>query len=387
MSELASDLEPKALSPGELPPWEEHHGAKHNILCEYAKAWLPKLGQTYPQTAIVDGFASAGRYGNGRRGSPLVLLETYVEHSSRDALNAPPHFIFIESKLEFAQHLQHEVNALAARHDAEVDVIHGEYEHVFPRVIEFLARRYRGTLPTFAFVDPLGYENAPFDLLRSYRAAIGEKAEAMVYVPIRHMVRFAGTGGTEQALDRAFGEREVWEDARDAENASEEIGARFAGAYAEVMEGEFPIVSRFVVDPVSHNEYYLFFGTGHIDGLRVMKKAYWDTDPVGGTGYHQDRREARGQISLLDVEESQPGLPHEESLEFLVAEEFSGRRFTVDEVELFALTRTRFRETHVRKEALAPLQAEGRLAVISSTRTRSQDFPTGTLMRLTALDS
>jgi three-Cys-motif partner protein len=383
MSELSSRLEPKLLKLADLPPWEEHHGAKHKILCEYTKAWLPKLGQTYPRVAIVDGFASAGRYRNGRRGSPLVFLETYIDHTARDALKAPPHFIFIESKLEFAENLQAEVEKLGPLHDAEVDVIHGEYRVEFPKVVAHLADRYRRPLPTFTFVDPLGYENAPFNVLRSYRAQLGDKAETMVYVPIRHMARFAGTGGTEAALDRAFSERETWEAARDAEETGEEIGARFAAAYAEVMESEFDLVSRFVVDPVSHNEYYLFFGTGHIDGLRVMKKAYWATDPVGGVGYQQDRLAAAGQIPLLGVEETTPGPPYNESLEALIGDQFAGHEFTIEDAELFALTKTRYRETHVRTQALIPLQRAGRLKVLFSTRKAKQHFPEGTRMYLT----
>jgi three-Cys-motif partner protein len=384
MSELSSQLEGKLLANSVLPLWEEHHGAKHNILCEYSKAWMPILGQSYAQVAIVDGFASAGRYRNDRRGSPLVFLETYIDHRARDALRAPPHFIFIESNLKFAKHLQAEVDKLADLHNAEVDVIHGEYQDAFPKVVDYLARRYRGTVPTFTFVDPLGYENTPFALLRAYRKTLGDKSEAMVYVPIRHMARFAGTAGTEAAMDRAFDGREEWVAARDAEASGQDVGARLSEAYAEVMESEFDLVTRFVVDPISHNEYYLFFGTGHIKGLKVMKKAYWDTDPVGGTGYEQDPLLAAGQVSLLEEPDAKPALPPQERLEALIDGHFTGREFTIEDAEHFTLTKTRYRETHVREQALIPLQAKRRLHVIDSTRKSERHFPSGTRMRLDA---
>lgn len=382
MSELSSQLDGKRLANAELPAWEEHHEAKHNILFEYTKAWLPILGQSYAQVAIVDGFASAGRYGNNRRGSPLVFLETYIEHKSRDALKAPPHFVFIESNLRFAKHLQAEVDQLADLHDAEVDVIHGEYQDVFPTVADYLAHRYRGTVPTFTFVDPLGYENTPFALLRAYRKTLGDKAEAMVYVPIRHMARFAGTAGTTAAMDRAFGGREEWIAARDSEATGQDVGVRLAEAYAEVMESEFDLVTRFVVDPISHNEYYLFFGTGHIRGLKEMKKAYWATDPVGGAGYEQDRLLAAGQVSLLEEQDARPALPPTERLDMIIDGEFAGREFTIEDVEYFTLTKTRYRETHVREHAVLPLQAQGRLKVTESTRKSDRHFPSGTRMRL-----
>jgi three-Cys-motif partner protein len=87
--------------------------------------WFPKLGFSYPQVALVDGFASTGRYRDGQHGSPLVMLKAYVERSAEDRarFEHPPHCIFIESKRSFAQHLQAEIDALGDIGGAQVDVI------------------------------------------------------------------------------------------------------------------------------------------------------------------------------------------------------------------------------------------------------------------------
>lgn len=381
MSDLSTPLEPMRLPRERLPPYDEHHTAKHRLLEEYMKVWLPKLGQTYPQVAIVDGFASAGRYQDDRIGSPLIFLRAYVEHAARGRFKAPPHFVFIEARRDFAQHLRWEVDAIADLAGAEVDLIHGEYVDAFPRAVDRLARRYpRAPLPTFVFVDPLGYEKTPWALVRDYRRRLGRTAEAMVYVPTDFMARFVGTDITEQALDKLFGSREAWESVRDEAEPGSEASRLLAEAYAGVLRGEYHLVSRFAVDPASRNRYYLFFGTDHLDGLKAMKQACWKVDPEDGRGYRQNLLTAAGQGELFSPATETPSDP-EEDLEALMRAEFGGLEFSIEDAELFALTKTGFRETHVRRLGLLPAYDAGTLTITETTSKRKRAFPLGTRMR------
>jgi three-Cys-motif partner protein len=380
MTSLSSELSGQLLADPDLPEYHAHHAAKHGLLRNYANAWLPKLGYSYPKIAIVDGFASAGRYRDRRMGSPLLLLHAYLGRTDQARFQSPPHFVFIESVRKFARHLRAEVDAIQNLQGATVDVIYGKYEDEFPRVVDYVATQYRQPVPTFAFVDPRGYEDNPFDLLRSYRARLGAKAEAMVYVPISFMARFVATEITEQAMDRAFGSREAWDEVRRKAAPGVEAGARLAEAYSDVMSDEFRWVSRFVIDPVRHNEYYLFFGTDHLDGLKVMKAAYWKIDPVGGSGYQQDPLSAAGQGTLFGPAGAPGPAAADASLAELLRERFGLREFSINEAEEFALTATRYRETHVRP-ALITMQDAGRLHVTHSTRRSEKHFPAGTRMR------
>jgi three-Cys-motif partner protein len=381
MSDLGPRVEGKPLPKSELPPYDEHHKAKHRLLEEYMKVWLAKLAQTYPQVAIVDGFASAGRYQDGRVGSPLVFLQAYLTHTARGRFKAPPHFIFIEAKRSFAQHLQWEIDQIPDLAGAHVDVIHAEYQDAFPRAVDHLQRRYSGAaLPTFAFVDPLGYEKTPFALLSDYRARLGRTAESMVYVPIDFMARFVGTTITEPALDRLFGSREAWERVREEAQPGAEASALLAEAYAGVLRGEYELVSRFAVDPASRNRYYLFFGTDHIAGLKAMKGAYWKVDPEDGRGYRQDILAAGGQVGLFDPAAEVPKGPEEDLLALMQAQ-FGTDKFSIEDAELFTLAKTGFRETHVRDMALRPAYETGKLVVTEQTAKRRGAFTPGTAMR------
>lgn len=62
---------------------EEHSKRKHKILCEYFRQYILVRCQMPKQTkfrlAIVDGFAGAGRYNCGSRGSPIIFMEILAE--------------------------------------------------------------------------------------------------------------------------------------------------------------------------------------------------------------------------------------------------------------------------------------------------------------------
>jgi len=202
----------------------------------------------------------------------------------------------------------------------------------------------------------------------------------LVYVPASWMARFARTGITAEALDELYSGRS-WEEAVAAESTRAGASERLADAFYDVMKGEFEWVTRFNVDPLHHNDYYLFFGTDSIHGLREMKRAQWKVDPVGGRAYQQSAARAIGQGELFSVEELDQ-LPREETLPVLLRAHFGTEPFTVEDAERYTVTRTRFLdEKHLRQWALIPMQTAGQLVVVSSTRQRERDFPGGTVMR------
>jgi hypothetical protein len=151
--------------------------------------------------------------------------------------------------------------------------------------------------------------------------------------------------------------------------------------FYDVMKGEFDWVTRFNVDPLRRNDYYLFFGTDSLSGLRAMKRAQWKVDPVGGRAYEQSAARASGQGELFPLEQVAE-LPLEESLPVLLHRHFGTQSFTIEQAELYTLTQTRYLdEGHLRKLALIPLQEAGQLEVVNSTRRRPTEFPKRTVLR------
>ena len=395
MSALDSGLTPARLPEGGLPPWKDHHGAKHGLIEQYLKVWVPTLGQSYSRTVLIDAFASAGRYTGGRRGSPLVMLDAYLQHSARDALKRPPHFIFIENELHFARHLKWEVEQYGDLHGAKVDIIRGTYWEQWPRVIDWLCQWYANPLPTFALIDPLGYKDTPFAHIELFKQRLPRSTEVMVYLPVTFMARFANTGQVDDALARQYGDRDWLEGLRrDATLAetSDTLGALFADA----LRQQFDEVTSFRVEPKYRNVYQLLFGTNSLKGLGAMKDSFWKVDENSGKGYtyrpKPPARKAKQAESLFDLPEPEAEAPPERGLDETNAEELTRRlrehfgteTFTIEDAELYVLRSTPFRVSkQLRQWALIPSERDGLLERPDdgdSQRGRRQ-YPPGTRLR------
>lgn len=383
MSELDAGLEAARLPADKLPVYSAHHRAKHELLRRYMDVWLPKLGFTYERIALVDGFASAGGYRDERRGSPLIMLDSYLGRSAADRAHfkAPPHFVFIESKRSFVQHLKAEVDAYPTLHGATVDVIHGKYEDEFPRVVEYLATAYRQPVPTFAFVDPRGYKDNPFSLIEEFKRRMPDKSEVMVYLPASFMARFLATGITAAALTTLYG-GPTWEEAVEMDEPSRQrAGERLAKLFGDRLSEHFDWVTSFNVEPERRNDYYLLFGTGHKDGLREMKRGMWAVDKHAGEGFRQAK--TRPNQPQLFGDDTVSEAPDTTILGGLLRAEYGTRVFTIQEAEDFTLCRTKYLDSpHLRSWALRPLEDAGELVVVDCKPGRRKgDYPPGTTMR------
>jgi three-Cys-motif partner protein len=385
MSALDSGLTPARLARAKMPAYSAHHRAKHELLRRYMDVWMPKLGFTYNQVALVDGFASAGRYQDDKkRGSPLIMLDAYLGREDRGRFKAPPHFVFIESKKSFAQHLKAEVEAYPSLHGATVDVIHGTYEDEFPRVVEHLATAYRQPVPTFAFVDPLGYGNNPFSHIEDFKRRMPDSTEVMVYLPASFMARFAATGRTDAALTKLYG-GPTWEEAVKLDEPSRQrAGQKLADLFGDRLREHFDDVTSFNVDPERRNDYYLLFGTDHREGLRAMKRGMWAVDKRGGVSFRQAKVRP-GQDQLFG-DDTVSEAPDTTILGGLLRAEFETRVFSIEEAEDFTLYRTKYLDRpHLRSWALKPLETAGSLVVVDCKPGRRKgDFPPGTTMRFTS---
>lgn len=346
---------------------------------------MPKLGFTYDLVALVDGFASTGRYRDGERGSPLITLDAFVGRSPADRarFKHPPHFVFIESNKPFARHLKAEVESYPTLHGATVDVIYGSYEDHFPRVVDHLATTYRQPVPTFAFIDPRGYADNPFSHIEVFKRRLREKSEVMVYLPAAFMARFVATGITDAALTKLYG-GPSWEQAAEIDEPSRQLaGQKLAGVFGDRLSEHFDWVTSFNVEPERRNDYYLLFGTGHKDGLREMKRAMWAVDSHAGEGFKQAKTRP-GHMQLFG-DDTATVPPDTTILSGLLRAEFATRTFTIGEAEDFTLCRTKYLDRpHLRSWALRPLEDAGDLVVVESKHGRRKgDYPGGTSMRFT----
>ena len=325
-------------------PLEPHTRAKHEIIRRYLQAWTPILTQGgFPEVMYVDGFAGPGRYSEGEDGSPVIALHVALEQQAQ--VEATIRFVFVENDEERANVLREIVDSLDTPNKFQIEIYGGEdFETAFGRVID--SYQGRQLPPTFAFIDPFGWSGVPFSIVEEIMSH--RSCEVLVNFMYEEINRFLGHPDQEENFDAFFGTHE-WREgvglagpqARNrflhdlyGRQLRDVAGARYVRSFE--MRNE-----RDVVD------YYLFYATNNILGLKKMKEAMWKVDQ-GGEFRFSDATD-RNQAVLFGNE------PRFDILERQLLAHFGGRDATVAEIEHFALAETAFRETHYRR-ILKPLE-------------------------------
>ena len=104
-------------------------------------------------------------------------------------------------------------------------------------------------------------------------------------------------------------------------------------------------------------DYYLFYATNELLGLKKMKEAMWKADESGEFRFS----DATDPNQLILFERA----PHLPALRARIVAQFSGKEVSVGSIEKFVLVETAFRESHY-KRILTALEKEGRLKVLNA---------------------
>ena len=332
-------------------PIEPHTRAKHEILRLYLQAWVPILGQSsFPEVVYIDGFAGPGRYSEGEDGSPIIALNAALEQESR--IRSEMTFLFVESRKDRADTLRAILSDMDIPPRFTVTVKGDEapksgFEVVVSRFIDERSSYGRNLPPTFAFIDPFGWEGVPFDIVR--RVLSFPSCEVMVTFMYEELNRFIGHPDQEENFNSFFG-TEAWHPITSllvprernrqlhdlyVRQLRESAGARYVRSFE--MRNE-----RDVTD------YFLFYATNSLLGLKKMKEAMWRVDKSGSFRFSDATNPL--QMVLFGNE------PQFDVLRSLVFDRFQGQEVSIEEIEEFVVTETAFRETHYKRQVLRPLE-------------------------------
>src|SRR5688500_8810021 len=184
-----------------------HTVAKHDILREYLKGWLPILAQGQSNRLLYfDGFAGCGEVAEGKPGSPLAAVRT--EAQALPALNVPLNILMVEQKRERCAHLravlqrERELLALSPRIKID-DPVCGECEDVVTKLVDDHERRKARLGPAFFFLDQYGYSGFSMDLVR--RILAHDMCETFFYLNWQRMHPYFPDATKAAAFTRAWG--------------------------------------------------------------------------------------------------------------------------------------------------------------------------------------
>ncbi len=335
-----------------------HTRAKHQILTKYLGAWYPAISKYSGRVLYIDGFAGRGRYDDGSEGSPQLALRTLIDHPIlAQRASCEFLFLFIEKNAENAAALQAELQALE---DSGVipknvlwGVVNGSFDIEVQQMCERLREQGMNRAPTFAFIDPFGYTKFPMDLLVELAQSPG--TELFINFMVGFVQRFIERDGQEDAIAQLYG-MEVADVLKGVVGEDERI-EQLVEVYMHTLREKTGLqyAQRFyMINNTGNVSYAMVHATGHPLGLKKMKAAMWDADPLG-TYRFSDRIDG---VDVLFVPE-----PDLTPLRGAIQTQFAGRRGVGGaEVRDWTELNTPFREKHA-TAVLKQLEASGAIDV------------------------
>lgn len=365
-----------------LWPLDDHTRAKHRVLRAYLDAWVPimgqqalkvrRLGERDLRLLLVDGFAGPGRYEGGDPGSPLIMLDALTSHKALSTLGSVQFvYLFIEKDSRRAEHLQAEVERLALPDNVRVRIECGDFESTFCRILDEAPGVDYTLVPTFAFIDPFGYAQAPMSL--AGRLLDFPRSEALFFLPLTHIARFVARQGQDEALTSLF-DTEEWRAAIPLKGVERSAFLLSLFERQLMQQGQVELVRSFALRTRDGNDYRLVFATGHRRGLEVMKRAMWSVDPDAGTLYVA-RTDSGQEVLFQSAVDTAPLLAELRSA-------FEDRWFSVAEAEDVTLFQTPFlHDSHLKKLTLRPAEKADELHVERPSGRRAGTFTDDVRMR------
>ena len=360
-------------------PLEPHTKTKHLILRRYLAAWLPIMSSGNRRVLFIDGFAGPGRYDGGEEGSPLIALGAVLDHSRLNP-GCEFSFLFIEQDIKRAERLMEEIERLKNErpfpNQLNYEVAHAKFEERISHVLSDLAGARLA--PTLAFIDPFGFEGLPMRLVAEI--AKYPRCECLITFMYESVNRFFVHPNPKirEHLEALFGTAEA-RALMGLDDRPEERFAKITNLYERQLRAVagFKFVRTFtMIDSGGKVEYLLFFGTNNETGLSRMKDAMWKADPGDGSRF-SDRTVSTQEV-LLEPE------PNFGLLERLLRERFLGKGYVdVSEVQRFVLVETGFREAHIKRNTLAPMERTEppRIEVRRAAGGKKSSYPAGTRIR------
>lgn len=357
----------------ELRDRPPHTAAKHDLLRAYLGAWFPIIARYNQRVLYYDAFAGPGKYAGGEPGSPIIALQTILDHIHFDAMSGTEFmFLLNEEHAGCSQHLQGLVDDLKRMHtpwpkNVKITINNSSFIDLTNELIDTVGQQNAILVPTFAFVDPVGVKATPMHVLEKLTAY--PKGELLVYFAHETVVRFCGAGNIDEKLTSLFG-------TDDYKGASSLTGLQRAQYVHDLYKRQlhdvckFPYIQSFAMfDHRGKRVYDLYYCTHEPIGLDRMKQAMWKIAPSGDFSF-RDLLAGQQVIFAESVDTT--------ALRAYLLDHFAGQAVTITSIVDEVIARTPFASNHVKRATLAPMQKMGLIS--SPNQKKAGFFPDGTIV-------
>lgn len=350
-------------------PIEPHTKAKHEILRRYLGAWFPILSKWSGRIIYLDGFAGPGVYAGGEDGSPVIALQTAINHVLLSQLKKTEIvFFFIEKEQDRAKKLTEVLKNRFPSLPANIKytVEGSEFAPTFQQALDKLEEQGAKLAPTLAFLDPFGFSGLPMNLIA--RLLNCNKCEVLVTFMAGFVRRFHDEL-REDVLNELYA-TDDWKKIREIgdPDARVQFLLQLYESQLKKLGGAEYIKSFGMIGPSNQIIYYLVFATKHLRGLEVMKEAMWNVDPTGL--YKFSDITGLNQSLLMDFQSEPFWVKNAANI---VYQNFKGKTVDENEIHKFVVASTQYL---YRKTILQYLEKDTPPKIIKvSTRKRAFCYP------------
>lgn len=335
---------------------------KHELLRRYLNAWFPILSRTGARRIVyIETHAGRGRHESGHAGSPLVAIQTLVEHRDLPNILRSTEVVFalIEAHPENAKALQSEVAKVGALpKGVVVEVVADLYQGYLRQQLEEMKRTRECLAPAFVFVDPFSFliDSSLLANLMSH-----QRCEILLNFMWENARQAIGNEVHAANMDGLFGEGS-WRDLRSIEDeksrcdeAAVRLKARVGARFHRVLR---------CYGSRNSIKYVLAHFTNNELGYEKMNEAMWAVDP-GGTFAVSQQEDPRTDWIFAPQASIDP-------LKARLLAQFLGQ--TVRYEQLWRLAREVYLKKHLRQAVMELIQ-EGRASLPGSTKLVVKDNP------------
>ena len=324
---------------------------------KYLDAWFPILTRFNGHVSYIDTHAGRGKYKHGQPGSPIVALQSLVNHAHRDAIlkNSSVSFFFIEKYSDSISELQAEASKLGELPSGiTCNFVENDHQSVFEDLCKRLDQTPSSYLvPSFIFYDPYSFL-LPLDLL----ARILSESKCEIFM--NFMWRYLNLAihnpqpGQHEKLNLMFGD-DSWRSLLEIPSADR------CDAALEIVRKKLNAKYMWAVRMYGdRNElkYALVHFANHEKGFLKMKDAVWSAAPDGVFEFWQ--KDDPNQETLVVAE------PPLAPIERILRDQFGSEAFRLHDGYKF-IDPTIYRQTHYH-QVVKNLIKEGKAQYLDSGR-------------------
>ena len=332
--------------------------AKATIVSKYFWAWakviIPSVKKRQGWIAYIDLFAGPGRYKDGTKSTPLLILEKAIKDEDMRQMLVS---VFNDADNDNSQSLEEAIEALKGintlKHKPEVHT-----QEVGEEIVKMFEKMH--LVPTLFFVDPWGYKGLSLRLVNSVLKDWG--CDCIFFFNYNRINMGLSNKAVEEHMNALFG-KERADDLRDRLNKMEPpqreltVVEEIAQALKE-MGGKYVLPFRFKNDKGNRTSHHLIFVSKHSKGYEIMKNIMAGESTKTSQGVPSFEYSPADVLQPLLFELSRPL----DDLADMLLTEYADRRLTVRQVyQEHNVGRPYILKNY--KDVIRKMEAEGKVTV------------------------